>query len=101
MSRVLFSCGETAGPLVCINLLYPIGTTITGGATDPRVGTLLPYAAAAAVHVLVLLAYTCLGISPHADPGGGGPPPKRVALEELPAPGAPKELEVTKEVVLA
>ena len=41
VTRVLFSCGESTGPLVGILLLYPIGTL--GGPSDPRVGTLLPF----------------------------------------------------------
>ena len=104
MSRVLFSTGETASPLVCINLLYPLGTPLLGAATDPRVGTLLPYAVTAAVHALVLLAYTCLRISPYVDPvvpGGGKPPPQRAALEEVPAPVAPKAQDEQAQVAAA
>lgn len=66
ISRVLFSSGEAAGPLVAILLLYPIGTI--SDPTEPRIGTMLPYMVTAALHVLVLLAYVALRISPHADP---------------------------------
>lgn len=66
VSRVLFSAGEAAGPLVAIIALYPIGTV--SDPTAPRIGTMLPYMVTAAVHVLVLMVYAALRISPHADP---------------------------------
>ena len=66
VTRVLFSCGESTGPLVGILLLYPIGTL--GGPSDPRIGTLLPFMVTAALHVVVLTAYALLRISPNADP---------------------------------
>ena len=65
-SRVLFSAGEAAGPLVAILALYPIGTV--RDPTAPRIGTMLPYMMTAAVHALVLVIYAALRISPHADP---------------------------------
>ena len=73
MSRVLFSAGETVGPLVCILLLYPLGTG-TSTATMPRIGTLLPYMLTAAMHAFVLCSYITLGISPHVDPQVPAPP---------------------------
>ena len=40
VSRVLFSMGESIGPIVCINLLYPLGGNDPSGApasaTTPR-----------------------------------------------------------------
>ena len=62
VSRVLFSAGEAAGPLVAILLLYPIGTI--SDPTAHRIGTLLPYMVTAVVHALVLIVYAALGISP-------------------------------------
>lgn len=67
VSRLLFSFGEFTAPLVCINLLYPVGRGSLA-ATEPRIGTMLPYMLSAVIHAAVLAAYAALGISPsHVD----------------------------------
>ena len=74
VSRVLFSLGECLAPIVCINLLYPIGSV---DPTSARIGTMLPYMLTAVVHILVLLAYVALRISPHTDPSPAVKPPAK------------------------
>ena len=87
VSRVLFSLGECLSPIVCINSLYPIGSDATALPSDPRLGTTLPYILTAVIHIIVLIAYASLGISPSTDPDPA-PRGKHAAAAPLPAPAS-------------